>query len=132
MSYKLSLDAKNIEEKEFDLVPNGYPPAEVDQFLDLVISDYKEITTHQQRYEKEISNLNDQLKTKTHTEQQLKTENEILKKQIEEMKPERGSTYIELLKRVGQNEDAIGKINKSINQNFQKINKALQKIIEDK
>ena len=132
MSYKLSLDTKNIEDKEFDIVPNGYPPADVDQFLDLVISDYKEITTHKQRYEKEISNLNDQLKTKTHTEQQLKTENEILKKQIEEMKPERGSTYIELLKRVGQNEDAIGKINKSINQNFQKINKALQKIIEDK
>ena len=132
MSYKLSLDAKKIENKKFDLAPVGYPPNDVNIFLDLVISDYQEIEKNQKMYEKKIIVLTEKLQEIEKTSQQLKDENEALKKQIQEMKPDRGTSHIELLKRVGQNEDAISKIVGNINQGFETISKQIKKIIEDK
>ena len=35
------LDAKKILDKEFHVDLKGYSPSEVDEFLDLVISDYQ-------------------------------------------------------------------------------------------
>lgn len=57
---KLSLSTREILHKQFNVSNKGYDPLEVDQFLDIVLSDYKLI-------EEVVNNLNNEIKElKTH------------------------------------------------------------------
>lgn len=60
--FKLTVD--NVLEKQFNVDFKGYSSAEVDEFLDLVISDYQqynqtidELGNHLQEYERQINAL---------------------------------------------------------------------------
>lgn len=41
----MELKAKDIENVAFDIQEQGYSPKQVDEFLDKIIKDYKEIET---------------------------------------------------------------------------------------
>ncbi len=54
---KLQLTSKNILGKEFKIVSNGYDPNEVDDFLDVVLSDYRMIDSVIRGLETQVDRL---------------------------------------------------------------------------
>ncbi len=54
---KIALSKKDILEKEFKIDTRGYRPQEVDQFLDVVIQDYKIFNNLISDFEEEIKTL---------------------------------------------------------------------------
>ncbi len=69
---KLLLTSKDVLNKEFLKNVKGYDPLEVDNFLDMVLKDYKVV-------DDVVSNLNEQIVTLKKTNQELETEIETLK-----------------------------------------------------
>ena len=68
MAKDMNLTAQEIYEKEFHVDLKGYAPAEVDEFLDMVIEDYQkydekveELGAAVTRYEEKIKELQQQL-----------------------------------------------------------------------
>ena len=68
MANDMNLTAQEIYEKEFHVDLKGYAPAEVDEFLDMVIEDYQkydekveELGAAVTRYEEKIKELQQQL-----------------------------------------------------------------------
>ena len=68
MSTQYQLDAKTILDKQFHVDLKGYNPQEVDEFLDMVISDYQaydqtiqELGEKMRAYENQIEQLQEQL-----------------------------------------------------------------------
>ena len=57
MAIKLSLSSKQILNKEFRGQTPGYNPLEVDEFLDLILRDYKTIEENCLVGKKELSDL---------------------------------------------------------------------------
>lgn len=55
MSTQYQLDAKTILDKQFHVDLKGYNPQEVDEFLDMVISDY-------QAYDQTIQELGEKMR----------------------------------------------------------------------
>ena len=58
----MKLSPKKILETKFDAVINGYSPTKVDQFLDLIVSDYKEMIQENNQLKKLTKELENQLK----------------------------------------------------------------------
>jgi len=87
---KIQLTAKDILEKEFKTSMRGYNQEEVDQFLDMIIKDYK---TFAKEYE------------------DLQLENQRLKKQIEDLRKQPaqpiGATNFDILKRLSNLEKHV-------------------------
>ena len=90
----MNLTAQEIYEKEFHVDLKGYAPAEVDEFLDMIIEDYQkydekveELGAAVTRYEEKIKELQQQLFA-------LQSENE-------------RSNTVDILKRIARLEKAV-------------------------
>ena len=72
MAIKLTLNSKEILEKEFSNVPRGYDPLSVDEFLDKIMRDYKLVEGNFLVERRDIENLREKIN-------KLESENEELK-----------------------------------------------------
>ena len=61
MAIKLTLNSKEILEKQFSNVPRGYDPLEVDEYLDKVLRDYKTVEANFLVERRDIENLRDKI-----------------------------------------------------------------------
>lgn len=102
---KVNLTTKDILEKDFKLDAKGYRPQEVDEYLDMVISDYTEFTRLIKKLEIDKNNLIE--------------ENNMLKNEIRKLKMDFDttleatqtgkftSTNVDLLKRISNLEKIV-------------------------
>ena len=99
----MNLTAQEIYEKEFHVDLKGYAPAEVDEFLDVVIEDYQkydekveELGAAVTRYEEKIKELQQQLFA-------LQSENEKVNSDF----VNGSSNTVDILKRIARLEKAV-------------------------
>lgn len=107
MAKDMNLTAQEIYEKEFHVDLKGYAPAEVDEFLDMVIEDYQkydekveELGAAVTRYEKKIKELQQQLFA-------LQSENENLNEKVNSDFVNGSSNTVDILKRIARLEKAV-------------------------
>ena len=98
---------QEIYEKEFHVDLKGYAPAEVDEFLDMVIEDYQkydekveELGAAVTRYEEKIKELQQQLFA-------LQSENENLNEKVNSDFVNGSSNTVDILKRIARLEKAV-------------------------
>ncbi len=98
------LDAKQILDKEFHIDLKGYSPSEVDEFLDMVISDY-------QLYEQTVKELGEKLRTYENQIDRLQEEIALLRSQGERPASEvsASSSQLDILKRLSRLEYEVFK-----------------------
>lgn len=103
----MNLTAQEIYEKEFHVDLKGYGPAEVDEFLDMVIEDYQkydekveELGAAVTRYEEKIKELQQQLFA-------LQSENENLNEKVNSDFVNGSSNTVDILKRIARLEKAV-------------------------
>ena len=116
MAKDMNLTAQEIYEKEFHVDLKGYAPAEVDEFLDMVIEDYQkydekveELGAAVTRYEEKIKELQQQLFA-------LQSENENLNEKVNSDFVNGSSNTVDILKRIARLEKAV--FNQSEEQGF--------------
>ena len=107
MATDMNLTAQEIYEKEFNVDLKGYAPAEVDEFLDMVIEDYQkydekveELGAAVTRYEEKIKELQQQLFA-------LQSENENLNEKVNSDFVNGSSNTVDILKRIARLEKAV-------------------------
>ena len=107
MAKDMNLTAQEIYEKEFLVDLKGYAPAEVDEFLDMVIEDYQkydekveELGAAVTRYEEKIKELQQQLFA-------LQSENENLNEKVNSDFVNGSSNTVDILKRIARLEKAV-------------------------
>ena len=107
MAKDMNLTAQEIYEKEFHVDLKGYAPAEVDEFLDMVIEDYQkydekveELGAAVPRYEEKIKELQQQLFA-------LQSENENLNEKVNSDFVNGSSNTVDILKRIARLEKAV-------------------------
>lgn len=107
MATDMNLTAQEIYEKEFHVDLKGYAPAEVDEFLDMVIEDYQkydekveELGAAVTRYEEKIKELQQQLFA-------LQSENENLNEKVNSDFVNGSSNTVDILKRIARLEKAV-------------------------
>ena len=107
MAKDMNLTAQEIYEKEFHVDLKGYAPAEVDEFLDMVIEDYQkydekveELGAAVTRYEETIKELQQQLFA-------LQSENENLNEKVNSDFVNGSSNTVDILKRIARLEKAV-------------------------
>jgi len=99
--YQVALTPEEILEKEFKIDTRGYRLQEVDKFLDVIISDYRE-------FNHRINALERDKKLLTEENLTLKQEIRNLRLNIEAAKDgEKGVTNLDLLRRISQLEKVI-------------------------
>lgn len=103
----MNLTAQEIFEKEFHVDIKGYAPAEVDEFLDLIIEDYQvydekmgELGQALSRYEEKIKELQQEIYT-------LQSENQNLNEKVSADYVNGNTDMIDLLKRIARLEQAV-------------------------
>ncbi len=99
---KITLTPQDILEKEFKIDTRGYRLKEVDQFLDIVISDYQQFINLLKENDKEKEELLEEIMN-------LKQENRNLKMSIEIAKSgdPKEVTNIDIMKRLSQLEKIV-------------------------
>ena len=103
MTKEMNLTAQEIFEKEFHVDIKGYAPAEVDEFLDLIIEDYQvydELGQALSRYEEKIKELQQEIYT-------LQSENQNLNEKVSADYVNGNTDMIDLLKRIARLEQAV-------------------------
>ena len=107
MAKDMNLTAQEIYVKEFHVDLKGYAPAEVDEFLDMVIEDYQkydekveELGAAVTRYEEKIKELQQQLFA-------LQSENENLNEKVNSDFVNGSSNTVDILKRIARLEKAV-------------------------
>jgi len=60
MEFKLQISSKGILDKVFKSTSKGYDPLEVDQFLDRILCDYREIESKQTFANKELEKVKEE------------------------------------------------------------------------
>ena len=107
MATDMNLTAQEIYEKESHVDLKGYAPAEVDEFLDMVIEDYQkydekveELGAAVTRYEEKIKELQQQLFA-------LQSENENLNEKVNSDFVNGSSNTVDILKRIARLEKAV-------------------------
>ncbi|WP_419006346.1 cell division regulator GpsB [Holdemanella porci] len=107
MAKDMNLTAQEIYGKEFHVDLKGYAPAEVDEFLDMVIEDYQkydekveELGAAVTRYEEKIKELQQQLFA-------LQSENENLNEKVNSDFVNGSSNTVDILKRIARLEKAV-------------------------
>ena len=107
MAKDMNLTAQEIYEKEFHVDLKGYAPAEVDEFLDMVIEDYQkydekveELGAAVTRYVEKIKELQQQLFA-------LQSENENLNEKVNSDFVNGSSNTVDILKRIARLEKAV-------------------------
>ena len=99
---QFNLSSKDILEKEFKIDTRGYRLKEVDQFLDLIISDYEQFFKIIKDKDKEKEELLDEIMSLKQENRNLKTSLEIAKTGEDE-----DGGNVDILKRVSQLEKIV-------------------------
>ena len=104
---QFNLSSKDILEKEFKIDTRGYRLKEVDQFLDLIISDYEQFFKIIKDKDKEKEELLDEIMSLKQENRNLKTSLEIAKTGEDEDGGNRAVSNVDILKRVSQLEKIV-------------------------
>lgn len=104
MGRKFNLTAEEIYNQSFHVDLQGYSSKEVDEFLDLVISDY-------QKYDEMISELGNHLQTYEAENKRLQQELASLKSNLKEVDDNSGLIYdnLDIIKRISNLEKEVFK-----------------------
>ena len=105
---QFNLSSKDILEKEFKIDTRGYRLKEVDQYLDLIISDYDTFFKILREKDKEKEELLDEIMSLKQENRNLKTSLEIAKTN-ETDEGASGVSNIDILKRLSQLEKIVYK-----------------------
>lgn len=132
MSYKLILDSKQIANKEFDTVTNGYPIKDVDLFLDTIVDDYKQMETNTISFQKQIIKLKKQISQLEIQNQQLKNNKYSLQKKIDDIDDGKGFSFIDILGRISKTEDDLINVKDLINNQLEEIKNLINSKFKDK
>lgn len=97
---KILLTPNDILEKEFKIDARGYRPPEVDKFLDIIIKDYTEYDKLLKRYELELRNV-------IAENSKLKSEIRNLKSTLSVAETNKGTTNVDILRRLGELEKIV-------------------------
>ena len=103
---QFNLSSKDILEKEFKIDTRGYRLKEVDQFLDLIISDYEQFFKILKEKDKEKEELLDEIMSLKQENRNLKTSLEIAKTSEEEQSGKNVSN-LDIMKRLSQLEKIV-------------------------
>ena len=103
---QFNLSSKDILEKEFKIDTRGYRLKEVDQFLDLIISDYETFFKIIKEKDKEKEELLDEIMSLKQENRNLKTSLEIAKTSEEEQSGKNVSN-LDIMKRLSQLEKIV-------------------------
>ena len=99
---KISLKPQDILEKEFKIDTRGYRLKEVDQFLDIIISDYEELFKIIRQNEREKEELLQEIMQLKQEIRNIKTNLEVVKG-----KGEREVTNVDIMRRISQLEKYV-------------------------
>ena len=104
---QFNLSPKDILEKEFKIDTRGYRLKEVDQYLDLIISDYEQFFKILQDKDKEKEELLNEIMSLKQENRNLKTSLEIAKTEEDEMANTKGVSNVDIMKRLSQLEKIV-------------------------
>ena len=104
---QFNLSSKDILEKEFKIDTRGYRLKEVDQFLDLIISDYEQFFKILKEKDKEKEELLDEIMSLKQENRNLKTSLEIAKTSEEEQQSGKNVSNLDIMKRLSQLEKIV-------------------------
>ena len=105
---QFNLSSKDILEKEFKIDTRGYRLKEVDQYLDLIISDYEQFVKILKEKDKEKEELLDEIMALKQENRNLKTSLEIAKSsEDEEGLPSKSVSNVDIMKRLSQLEKIV-------------------------
>ena len=104
---QFNLSSKDILEKEFKIDTRGYRLKEVDQFLDLIISDYEQFFKILKDKDKEKEELLDEIMSLKQENRNLKTSLEIAKTSEDDESGNKGSSNVDIMKRLSQLEKIV-------------------------
>jgi DivIVA domain-containing protein len=104
---QFNLSPKDILEKEFKIDTRGYRLKEVDQYLDLIISDYEQFFKILKEKEKEKEELLDEIMSLKQENRNLKTSLEIAKTSEDEDSGNKNVSNVDILKRISQLEKIV-------------------------
>ncbi len=104
---QFNLSSKAILEKEFKIDTRGYRLKEVDQYLDLIISDYDKFFQILKEKEKEKEELLDEIMALKQEIRNLKTSLEIAKGSEEDDSSVKSVSNVDIMKRLSQLEKIV-------------------------
>jgi len=104
---QFNLSSKDILEKEFKIDTRGYRLKEVDQFLDLIISDYEQFFKILKDKDKEKEELLDEIMSLKQENRNLKTSLEIAKTSEDDETGNKGTSNVDIMKRLSQLEKIV-------------------------
>ena len=104
---QFNLSSKDILEKEFKIDTRGYRLKEVDQFLDLIISDYEQFFKIVKEKDKEKEELLDEIMSLKQENRNLKTSLEIAKTSEDDESGNKGTSNVDIMKRLSQLEKIV-------------------------
>ncbi len=104
---QFNLSSKDILEKEFKIDTRGYRLKEVDQYLDLIISDYDQFFKILKEKDKEKEELLDEIMSLKQENRNLKTSLEIAKSNEEENANNKAVSNVDIMQRLSQLEKIV-------------------------
>lgn len=104
---QFNLSPKDILEKEFKIDTRGYRLKEVDQYLDLIISDYEQFFKILQDKDKEKEELLNEIMSLKQENRNLKTSLEIAKSEEDEMANSKAVSNVDIMRRLSQLEKIV-------------------------
>lgn len=107
MATDMNLTAQEIYEKEFHVDLKGYAPAEVDEFLDMVIEDYQKYDEKVEEYGAAVTRYEEKIKELQQQLFALQSENENLNEKVNSDFVNGSSNTVDILKRIARLEKAV-------------------------
>ena len=104
---QFNLSSKDILEKEFKIDTRGYRLKEVDQYLDLIISDYDQFFKILKEKDKEKEELLDEIMSLKQENRNLRTSLEIAKADEEDDNGNKGVNNVDIMRRLSQLEKIV-------------------------
>ena len=104
---RFNLTPQDILEKDFKIDTRGYRLKEVDQYLDIIISDYEEFFKIQKEFEKEKEELLEQIMSLKQEIRNLKMSIEIAKSSADDTNLNNASANLDVMKRLSQLEKIV-------------------------
>ena len=104
---QFNLSSKDILEKEFKIDTRGYRLKEVDQYLDLIISDYEQFFKILKDKDKEKEELLDEIMALKQENRNLKTSLEIAKASEDDSGSGKPVSNVDIMRRLSQLEKIV-------------------------
>ena len=104
---QFNLSSKDILEKEFKIDTRGYRLKEVDQYLDLIISDYDQFFKILKEKDQEKEELLDEIMSLKQENRNLKNSLEIAKSNEEENANNKAVSNVDIMQRLSQLEKIV-------------------------